>query len=168
PLQGPTSPERTRETFPVPGHKETLVAIETDPEATQTTGGIYAKRAVRSQNRVGDYRRTIVEGLYHNMLNARLDEVAHRPDPPSLFGASTSGGFVRSSEVTYQAVGVRDGEIEKGLAALLTEVERVHRHGFTPTEVERAKKDWLLNYEKAAKERRVTQSATYAAEFVRA
>jgi len=169
-LQGPTPPmaERTRETFPVPGHKETLVAIETDPEATQTTVGIYAKRAVRSQDKVGDYRRTIVEGLYHNMLNARLDEVAHRPDPPFLFGASTSGGFVRSSEVTYQAVGVRDGEIEKGLAALLTEVERVHRHGFTATEVERAKNEWLLNYEKAAKERRVAQSATYAAEFVRA
>ena len=44
----------------------------------------------------------------------------------------------------------------------------MHRHGFTPTEVDRAKKDWLLNYEKAARERRVTQSSTYAAEFVRA
>jgi zinc protease len=166
-IPGPAT-ERPREVFPVPGHQETLVAVATDPEATQTTVGIYAKRAVRPQNKVGDYRRSIVEGLYHNMLNARLDEIARRPDPPFLFGASTSGGFVRSAEVTYQAVGVRDGEIEKGLTALLTEVERVHRHGFTPTEVERAKKDWLLNYEKAAKERRVTQSATYAAEFVRA
>jgi zinc protease len=161
-------PERKREVFPLPGHKETLVSVATDPEASQTTVGIYAKRPVRPQDKVGDYRRTIVEGLYHNMLNARLDEIARRPDPPFLFGASTTGGFVRSAEVTYQAVGVRDGEIEKGLAALLTEVERVHRHGFTPTELDRAKKDWLLNYEKGARERRVTQSSTYAAEFVRA
>jgi zinc protease len=166
-LQGPAT-ERPREVYPVPGHQETLVAVATDPEETQTTVGIYAKRAVRSQDKVGDYRRTIVEGLYHNMLNARLEELARLPDPPFLFGGSTSGGFVRSSEVTYQAVGVRDGEVEKGLTALLTEVERVHRHGFTATEVERAKKDWLLNYEKAAKERRVAQSSTYAAEFVRA
>ncbi len=160
--------ERKREVYPVPGHKETLVSVATDPEATETTVGIYAKREVRPQDHVADYRRSIVEGLYHNMLNARLDELARRPDPPFLFGASTSGGFVRSAEMTYQAVGVTDGGIEKGLAALLTEVERVHRHGFTPTELERAKKDWLLNYEKGARERRVTQSGTYAAEFVRA
>jgi zinc protease len=160
--------ERKREVYPVPGHKETLVSVATDPEATQTTVGIYAKREVRPQDHVGDYRRSIVEGLYHNMLNARLDELARRPDPPFLFGASTSGGFVRSAEMTYQAVGVTDGGIEKGLSALLTEVERVHRHGFTPTELDRAKKDWLLNYEKGARERRVTQSGTYAAEFVRA
>src|SRR6185369_8270935 len=160
--------ERTREVYPVPGHKETLVSVATDPEATQTTVGIYAKREVRPQDHVGDYRRSIVEGLYHNMLNARLDELARQPDPPFLFGASFSGGFVRSAEMTYQAVGVTDGGIEKGLSALLTEVERVHRHGFTPTEIDRAKKDWLLNYEKGARERRVTQSGTYAAEFVRA
>jgi zinc protease len=166
-LRGPES-ERKREIFPVPGHKETLVAVTTDPEASSTTVGVYAKRAVRSEDKVGDYRRSIVEGLYHSMLNARLSEIARRPDPPFLFAASTSGGFVRSSEVTYQAAGVRDGEVEKGLAALLTEVERVHRHGFTPTELERTKKDWLLNYEKAARERRVMPSGTYAAEFVRA
>jgi zinc protease len=167
---GLTNPpqERKREIYPVPEHKETLVSIATDPEETQTTVGIYAKRAVRPQDKVGDYRRTLVEGLYHNMLNARLDELARKPDPPFLFGASTSGGFVRSAEVTYQAVGVSEGGIEKGLAALLTEVERVHRHGFTATELDRAKKDWLLNYEKAARERRVTPSSTYAAEFVRA
>ena len=160
--------ERPREVFPLPGHKETLVSVATDPEATQTTVGIYAKRAVRSEDKVGDYRRSIVEGLYHNMLNARLEELSRRPDPPFLVGGSSSGGFVRSAEVTTQMVGVRDGGIERGLTALLTEVERVHRHGFTPTELERAKKDWLLQYEKAARERRVTQSSTFAAEFVRA
>jgi zinc protease len=166
-LRGPDH-ERPREVFPVPGHKDTLVAIATDPEATASSVGIYAKRDVRPEDHVGDYRRSIVEGLYHRMLNARLDELARRPDPPFLFGVSTSGGFVRSAEVTYQAVGVPDGGIDRGLTALLTEVERVHRHGFTATELERARKEWLLTYEKAAKERRVMQSSTYASEFVRA
>ena len=168
PLQGPQPPEteRQRPLYPVPPHAETRVSIATDPEATETTIGIYAKRARREQDKIGEYRQSIVEGLYHNLLNARLDELARRPDPPFLWGASTSGGFVRSAEVTYQAVRVRDGEAEKGLAALLTEVERVHRHGFTATELERAKKDWLRNYEQATTERRVTQSSTYAAEFV--
>lgn len=165
-LENPDTP-RPREVFPVPGHEETLVAIATDPEATDTTVGIYAKRPVRPQHRVGDYRRMIVEGLYHNLLNARLNEITRRPDAPFLWGGSTTGGFVRSAEVTYQAVGVREGEAGKGLAALLTEVERVHRHGFTPTELERAKKDWLLGYEKLSAERQTVQSGTLAAEYSR-
>ena len=37
--------------IPVPGHKETLVSIATDPEATQTTVGIYAKRACARRTR---------------------------------------------------------------------------------------------------------------------
>ena len=52
--------------------------------------GVYAKRAVRPQDKVGDYRRSIVERLYHSMLNARLSEIARRPIRV-LFAASTSG-----------------------------------------------------------------------------
>lgn len=165
-LRGPESP-RPRELFPVPEHAETLVAVTTDPEATDTTVSIYSKQPVRLQNRVGDYRRMIVEGLYHDMLNSRLGEIARQPDPPFLWAGSDSGLFVRSSEVTYQDAAVREGEVERGLAALLTEVERVRRHGFTATELERAKRSWLRGYEQASRAQGTINSGTFAAEYVR-
>lgn len=158
---------RERPLYPVPEHAETLVATATDPETTQTTVSVYSKLPARQQDRVGDYRRSIVEGLYHSMLNARLEEIARRPDAPFLYAGSGAGLFVRSSEMTVQQAAVREGEVETGLAALLTEIERVRRHGFTPTEVERAKKEWLLAYEKIYSERRVIPSATLAAEYSR-
>ena len=166
-LKNPDKP-RPREVFPVPAHQETLFSFTTDPEATDTTVAIHWKQAKRREDRIVDYRRSIVEALYHNMLNQRLDEIAQRPDPPYLWAGSDSGRFVRSAEVTSLAAGVRDGGIERGLEALLAEVERVRRHGFTPGELERAKKEWLLGYEQAERERGKIESTTFAEEFVRA
>jgi zinc protease len=158
---------RERPLYPVPEHSDTLVAVATDPETTDTTVSVYSKLPARQQNRVGDYRQSIVEGLYHAMLNSRLEEISRRPDAPFLYAGSGSDLFVRSSEMTVQQAAVREGQVETGLAALLTEIERVRRHGFTPTEVERAKQAWQLAYEQAYSERRVQPSATLAAEYSR-
>ncbi len=160
--------ERPREFFPVPAHEETLFAVSTDPEATDTTVAIHWKQPKRSEDKVGDYRRSIVESLYQAMLNARLDEIGQSPDPPFLWAGSSADVLVRTAEVTSLAAGVKEGEIGRGLAAVLTEVERVRRHGFTPGELDRAKKEWLLGYEQAFRERGKIESTTFAEEFVRA
>jgi zinc protease len=165
-LQNPPD-ERPRQLFPVPEHKETLFAIATDPEQTDTTVALYSKHPRRRQDRYGDYRQSIVEVLYHGMLTARLSEIAQRPDPPFLWASSSSGALVRSSEVTLEQAGVREGETERGLQALLTEVERVHQHGFTPGELERAKMEWLRGYEQAYQERDKQESRPYAEEYIR-
>ena len=101
------------------------------------------------------------------MLTARLDEIARQPDPPFLWAGSSSGLFVRSSEVTYQDAAVRQGEVERGLSALLAEVERVRRHGFTATELERAKATWLRSYEQASRQQGTIASPTFAQEYIR-
>jgi zinc protease len=62
---------------------------------------------------------------------------------------------------------VPDGGIDRGLEAVLTEAERVARHGFTASELEREKADLLRYYETAFAEREKTNSALYADEYVR-
>jgi zinc protease len=152
---------------PVPDHEETLSSIETDPEATTTEVSVYYKLEKRPDATVADYRRGLVEGLYHGMLNDRLDELRQRPDPPFLYAGSGSGGFVRTKDVYSQSATVEDGRLARGLEALLTEVERVERHGFTATELERAKRQTLRYMEQAWRERDKRQSASHAREIVR-
>jgi zinc protease len=158
---------RRREIYPVPDHREALFSIVTDPEATMTTVGVYYKLGKRPQGSAEEYRRQLVEQLYHGMLNARLDELRQQADPPFIFGFSTSAGFVRSKDVYLQVAGVREGQVERGLQALLTEAERVDRWGFTATELERAKKDLLRGFEKAHAERDKRESASFAGEYLR-
>src|SRR4029078_9274126 len=56
--------------------------------------------------------------------------------------------------------------MEAGLKALVTEAERVRRHGFSAAELERAKKSMLAAYERAYLERDKTESGAFAREDV--
>jgi len=165
-LSGPDEP-RERTVFDVPGHEETLFATFTDPELTVTSVSVFTKLPRRPEGTVGDYRRGLVEALYHGMINDRLYEIGHRPDPPFLYAYSETASLVRTAEADQQEAGAREGGVLRGLEALLTEIERVRRFGFTEGEVERTKKALLRAYERTWIQRANRSSASYAAEYSR-
>lgn len=158
---------RPRESFPVPEHEETLFSLATDPELASTSLAVLYKHPTSPEGTFGAYRSSLVEGLYHGMLNARLEELVQQGEPPFLFAYSSQGSFVRSSSIFSQQARVREGEVARGLAALLTEVERIERHGFTASELERAKVSLRRSYEQAYRERDKLQSSSLIAELVR-
>ncbi|MCH9648274.1 MAG: insulinase family protein [Deltaproteobacteria bacterium] len=165
-FRGPDlAPERAA--FPVPDHSQALFSIETDPEATETEVAVYTKLPKASTGSAEDYRRSILEVLYHSMFNGRLGEISLQPDPPFLYAGSSGGSFVRSRDVYSLSAAVREGEVDRGLEALLTETRRVEIHGFTETELERTKTDLLRSYEQAALEKDKSHSAGLAAEYRR-
>ena len=153
---------RRHESYPVPDQDGTLFSIAADPEATSTSVSVCYKLPRRQTDSVGDYRRELGERLYHAMLGARLDERRQEPDPPFLSASSFTGNLVRSRDVYVQTVNVEDTGLERGLEALLSEIERVERHGFTHTELERAKRKALRSLEQAWRERDKRDSAIFA------
>jgi zinc protease len=159
------APERA--SFPVPDHDSTYVVVATDREETQSAVTVIYKQPVREQRTIGAYRQGFVESLYNDMLNDRLSEITQKPDAPFIGAGSSQGRFIRSKEVYILGAAVKDGEMARGLQAVLTEAERVDRHGFTATELERAKQDLLRGYEQAYAEREKSESAGYADEYVR-
>ena len=162
----PASPiERT--IWPVPDHEETLINISTDLEATWSSVAVYYKQAVRPYKTVADYRQSLVESLYNGMLNQRLFELTKEEDPPFLSAGSSQGRFIRSKEFYILSANVREGGIERGLDAVLTEAERVQRHGFTPSELSRQKVNMLRGMEQAYRERDKSRSRGYAGEYIR-
>jgi zinc protease len=156
----------TRPSHPVPDHAATLVSIATDPEATRSSVAVYHKLPVESQSTVADYRRSLVEQIYNGMLNDRLAELAQLADPPFLGAGSSKGSLLRTKGAYVVGAGVADNGIERGLDAVLTETQRVAKHGFTASELERQKANMLRSYEMAFAEREKTNSATYAYEYV--
>jgi len=165
-LQEPEHP-RPRQAFDVPDNEETLFAIASDPEATNTTVGVLYKQPLRDQSTMGAYRQSLVEQLYNGILGARLFELTQQADPPFLMAYSDQGRFIGAKEVYQLFALVKDGGVETGLRALLTEGERVARFGFTPSELERQKSDLLRGFEQAFAERDKRESGSYAAEYIR-
>jgi zinc protease len=158
---------RPRPTYPVPDHAETLYAIATDAEATATTVGIYNMLPLREQETVGAYRQQQVERIYTAMLNARLEELTLKSNPPFIRAGVRRGLFVRSKEAATLMALVKEDGIERGLDALITESARAARYGFTAGELEREKQSSLRLYEGAFDERDKEDSADLAAEFIR-
>ncbi len=159
--------KRPRTEFTVPKRDSTAVAIATDAEATGTQVGVYIFRPRRSEATVSAYRRSLVSNLYASMLNQRLYELTQKPNPPFIGAGGGAGSFIRGTDAFTLGAAVPDSGILHGLSAVLTEVERVERHGFTAPELDRAKQDLLRGYEQAFAERDKTESGTYVEEYIR-
>jgi zinc protease len=158
---------RPRPTFTVPDHPDTLYAIATDKEATMTSAAVYDLLPRRDQRTVGAYRQQIVEELYNGMLNRRFSELTQKPNPPFLAGGGGRGLFVRSKEAATLNAVVKEDGIERGLDGLFTEAARAARFGFTPTELDRQKRDMLRAQEQMLAEKDKQESAGFAGEYVR-
>lgn len=158
---------RERKIYSVPGHDETVFALATDPEATNTKLAIYFKTEVLPEETVGDYRRMLTEQLFTRMVNIRLYELLNQADPPFLFGYVSSSNLVRTLNINSLNIGVKEDGIMFGLESILTEAARIERHGFTQSELDRTK-TWLLRrIEKSYRERDNTESSRFAAEYMR-
>jgi len=159
--------ERERNSYDVPDHDETLIAITSDKEAPYTTIQLFYNTDNVETVTLKDYRRDIIHRLYNGMLNTRLAELARSADPPFLFGSTSFSSLVRtkSSYASFAVVG--ESGIGKGLKALIAENERVKKFGFTQGELDRYKKELLNSYEEAYKESDKTESRNYTNEYIR-
>jgi len=152
--------------YDVPSQAETRFAIASDPEATNSQVAILYKQDVDDNNTLAGYRKLLAERLVTAMLNARLFEITQQEDPPFAAAGTGQGRFVRTSEFFQLGALVRDGGIQRGMEALLREAERVARHGFLPSELEREKANLLRGLEQAYTDRENQRSAGYASEYV--
>src|SRR5215813_5231886 len=155
---------RPRAQFDVPDHAETSYAIATDKEASGTIVELQTLLPSRPEKTVADYRQQTVDGLFSGMLSERFAEITQQPNAPFLnAGASRGNFFARSKDAATLAAFVKEDGVERGLAALLSEAERVARFGFTATELDRQKQSVLRNYEQYAVEKENTESGERAA-----
>jgi zinc protease len=156
-----------RRDVPIAPHRETRFVTVSDREIQGTTVNVIFKGPFRALETLEDYRRSLVQSLAYQMINARFAEITRRPDAPFLGASAGSDTFGRTVEAASFGVRVKDGEAEKGLAALMTEVARVRQFGFGEAELDRARKGALAQYERTYNERNNTTSDPLASELLR-
>ena len=167
-ITGP-SPERPRPDYTVPERPGTRYAIVTDKETTNTVVELSDLRPARNQGSVGGYRDIMLDQLFAAMLGARLDELTQTGNAPFLRAAADRALFPMprtKDEAILQALVAPDG-ISRGLEALVTELQRVERFGFTDTELARAKQAMMVGYERVVTESPDRESDSRADEYTR-
>ena len=165
-LHGGPNPKK-REKVAVPHDHATAVSIETDPEMPFSQVEIVDKMDHRQEGTKTDYRRFIVEGLYHAMVNARFAQLALDPASPFTYAGSGTGGNTRAVDEFTRSANAKQGRTAEALTALVREIARVEQHGFTQAELDRAIAEQLAGSESSAAEWEKTQSGALADEMTR-
>lgn len=171
PIKMPENP-KTRVYESVPDTPGTIYAIGADPEQQYSVFEIYFKSEVMPRNMrntmiymVQDY----VTDMIAAMLNARYNEMASNPDC-EFAGASASYGnyLVASTEDALSIGGVAKGDdVMPAFKSVYRELLRAVRGGFTMSEYDRARSEYLSRLEKAYNNREHTETENYSREIVR-
>lgn len=160
--------ERPRLYAGIPTRSETEGLVVTDKEASSNV--LYIRYPIQPSdeaNTYGYYRKSLIEGLYGEMLSARMQELTQQANPPFIQGGSGMGKVVRGfkSYNAYALIG--KGGVTPAIDALVQEDERARQFGFSAAELERSKKNLMRGFERAYQERDKSDSAGYVAEYVR-
>ena len=159
--------QKTKPNYFIPDNVKPLITIETDPELTRTTVEIQIKQTHLEPVTYQQYYQALVAQLFINMLNGRFDEATLVPKAP-VIGAGSSFGLFRADKSAFTLAATAKPKKSKAVVAfLLTELNRVLKHGFTQSELDRYKQGLLSKLDNAAKEIDTTQSSRLANEYVR-
>ena len=170
-VPAPVNPAK-RAYYPIPDNKEPLVYIGKDKEIDEPMLMLFFKQDATPDSIKGNMMYMLGEYMLDmatDMLTARLDELRQTATPPFISASCSYGNYFLGK--TKEALGMdasckADG-IETALQTVLTELERARRFGFTESEYERARANYLQQLESAFNEREKSKHSSYVREYVR-
>ena len=162
-----------KEVIVVPDNKEPIISIFEDPEMTQSGASLFIKRQAlpkQLNNTVVAEQLALIDALASEMANARLQEIAMKPNAPFTGARFMNGGIGICSTLECAGVDVntQDGKLLGGFEAAYTELERIRRHGFTEGELERAKQSVMKDQELAYNNRNDRKNGQYVQRYLNA
>lgn len=171
PAATPDQPKR--EYYQVPDHQGTIFAIGKDPEMSTNI----IELMFLSDPLPDAYKNTPIYlqvkymmGMIDMMLGNRFNDIASKPDSPFATAFCEYGGYVVSSRTkdAFTVGGVAKGlDIAPTFEAVYREVLRAARGGFTISEYERAKADYLAAKERAYNNRDSRENEGFVNTYVR-
>ena len=120
------------------------------------------------KNTINYYASQYMLSMAMTMLNNRLNELRQTANPPFTNASAGYGEFFLAKTKEAFSLDARskvDG-IDLAMKTVLEEAERARRFGFTATEYERARANYMQGVESAYNEREKTKSGSYVNEYV--
>ncbi|MBE6275813.1 MAG: insulinase family protein [Bacteroides sp.] len=155
----------------VPDNKEPIITIAKDKEQPSTMIYIWHKHPATPKEikgQMGYLVQNYMFSMIASMLNARLEELRQSANPPFIMAATEDTDFLLTKNpqaFAGIAISKEDG-IPTAISALVREIERARKFGFTASEYARAKADYLRALESAYNERDKMKNNQYVQEYI--
>ena len=159
-----------RPLYSVDDNEQPIVAIVKDKEAQNTRIELEFKKGKLPKEFRGTDAAYVQAGMLDmicDMFNNRLQELAVDPNASFTGAGSFYGETVKEKDAFTAVYIAKQGQETQAYKDLLTQLEKVRRYGFTTSELERVKKEWLSHYEKAYNERATVRNIGRAQECIR-
>ena len=159
-----------RPIYTVNHNDKPLVAIVTDPEAEGsriTMEYKFDELPDALQNTAQEYMLNLVRGLVCDMLDNRFTELALDPKASFTGAGCYYGSAAKKMDAFYGVSIPKEGRETEAYNDLLFQLEKMHRYGFTQSELDRVKTEKLNAMEKYYNERNTRKNITLARECIR-
>ncbi len=171
-IQAPAADAAVREYFPVPDTAEPLVSIQTDKEQTHNILLLMMKHDNLPREQKGGAMK-LIKDYFNNavssMFDTRIDEILQKPNPPFIqAGISDEEFFVaKTKDAMSGQVVFQDNGQDEALTVLYREMLRAARFGFTESEYDRFKQEYLSRLEDRYAKKDKVENTTYVNQCVR-
>lgn len=158
--------------FPVPSNKEPIFYLAKDKEQQRCMIDFSWKSDPMPEEMKSSVNYIIIQyalGAMSSMFNDRISEIIQKENPPFLSASFSYDKFIISKTMEAFSGGVtyKDNGQKEAVKALYREILRAKRHGFTITEFERFKTEYLAQLEAQYLHRDKITNTTYVDGYVR-
>ena len=158
--------------YPVADNDKPIIAIGKDKEQSRALVQLMFKRDATPDSLKGnlDYLVELyVVNMMTNMLNSRLSDIMSTSDAPFAVAQAMDGRFLAAkTKKALTLAGLAKGnDIKPVIESIYREALRAKRGGFTATEYDRARNEFLSALEAAYKNRNTQSSSVLVEEYVR-
>ena len=169
-VKAPVNPAE-RIYYPVADNQEPLIYIGTDKEVANPSINIFFKQDATPdslKNTIAYYATSYMVSMAMNMLNNRLNELRQTANPPFTSAGAEYGEYflAKTKEAFSISASSKIDGIDLATKTILEEAERARRFGFTETEYDRARANYLQRVESAYNEREKMKNDTYVNEYI--
>lgn len=158
-------------TEPVPDNAEAIIVLEKDKEQPQNQFILMMKHDGMPDEMKNQMPYVIMQygkEMLASMLNARLQDVAQTPEGAFAMAQVEDDEFlVAKTKEAFQAMIVpKEGMDVEAIKQVVRELLRARQFGFTATEYDRARADYLAELEKRYDNRAKVKTNTYAQSYI--
>ena len=162
--------EAERIVYPIADNQKPIISVVKDKEARMTRIELEYKHDKLPDNiklSMNGYAFNTINNLISTMIGNRFEEITQQADAPFVGAYANYGELVKSKDAFQLLAIPKEGQELTGLNALLLEAEKIKRFGFTNSELERAKTDFIKTVEKSYNERDNQKNNNLIEEYVR-
>lgn len=156
-IQKPENPAK-RIYYPVPDNDTIICTVQKDKEQPTLSVELMFKHPAIPDSLKTSWNYLIqryLEKAATSMLNSRFEELTKKADAPFTSAGAYNGDYIlaQTVEALDFSASCKDGKADDCIKALTREAFRAYKHGFTPTEYNRFRADFVSAVESKYKNR---------------